>query len=284
MNILQCNDVRCVLCSKQTTFLTIEYQFHKPKDPLAPSSQPVDPPFTLLTHRNDIKKTLISLIRDRLHEIKSKSKAYPQWMKDLIYPDKDDPEAFTHPQCVMATRLDPITSRRLSLRSKRVYFALDPKQPLATSLVHTQFVEFPTIEVWDEFEGTVVDAQGIVQQEEERPTKRRRMNPRAGKKAIEGLLGGYGSSQEDEQEEESQNVLAGLNEYTESDGGEMTSDPVNRGDGEISSDDDGEGEVDPAVLLKLLRDVRGRDTCAFEENEAVDWGDGDLDDDEPEPE
>jgi len=228
--------------------------------------------------------TLISLIRDRLHEIKSKSKAYPQWMQDLIYPDKDDPEAFTHPQCVMATRLDPITSRRLSLRSKRVYFALDPKQPLATSLAHTQFVEFPTIDVWDEFEGTIVDAQGIVQQEEERPTKRRRMNSKAGKKAIEGLLGDYGSSEEDEQEEENQNVLAGLNEYTESDGGEMTSDPANRGDGEISSDDDGEGEVDPAVLLKLLRDVRGRDTCAFEENEAVDWGDGDLDDDEPEPE
>lgn len=231
-------------------------------------------------------KTLISLIRDRLREIESRSKkaeAYPQWIKDFMYPDKDDPDAFAYPQCVMITRLDPKTSQRLSVRSSRAYYSLDPKQPMVTSLLNTQFVEFPTIEVWDEFEGTIVDAQGVVQQEEQRPTKRKRLNPKAGKKAMERLLGSYGSGEEDEQEGGRQSVLAGIDVYAESDGEEVTSDiqvdGANRGalgDGEFSSDDDGEVEADPAVLLKLLREVRGRDTCALEENEAVDWGDEDL--------
>ena len=161
-----------------------------------------------------------------------------------------------------------------SSKSKHAYFSFDPKQPLTTLLRHTQFVEFPTIEVWDEFEGTIVDVEGIIQKEEEMPAKKRRkLNPKAGKKAIQGLLGDYGSSGEDEQENEEQNVLAVLGEYADSD------DDVKDGGCDLSEDDaELEAEVDPAALLELIRKVQESGSWAFDKDDAVDWGDGDLDD------
>jgi len=72
--------------------------------------------------------------------------------------------------------------------------------------------------------------------------------------AINGLLGDYGS-EDDEQEEEAPNVLAALDNYAESDDG------------------DGEGELDPAMLLDLMRQARGE--WAVEEDDIVDWEDYD---------
>jgi hypothetical protein len=178
----------------------------------------------------------------------------------------------------MAARLDPMVSKRLRLPSRKAYYSLDCTQPLEIVLCHTQFVEFPTIEVWGEFEGTIVDIQGVVQQEEQRPTKRMKLNHKAGKKAIQDLLGGYGSSEEDEEERgESQNILATLDQYTASDeevGPELHEDNGTGTDG----DDDAEieADIDPGVLLELLRSVRERDkTWYSEDDDAVDWGDDD---------
>ena len=267
---------------KQTAFLTIELVFHKPKDPLAPSSQPPDPPYMLCSHKNDITKSLISLIRSMLQSADArpkKSEAYPAWIKQLVIPDDGDPETFINPQCVMATRLDPIVIKRLRLPSRNAYYSLDCTQPLEIALRNTQFVEFPTIEVWEEFEGTIVDIQGVVQQEEQRPTKRMKPNHKAGKKAIQGLLGGYGSSEEDEQEqEESQNVLATLDQYTGSEGEEMGPELQEDNGTGTDGDDDAEieAEIDPGVLLELLRSVRERDKAWYiEGDDAVDWGDDD---------
>jgi len=264
--------------------LTIEFIFHKPKDTLASVSQPPEAPFIVQTHKNDITKPLLSLIRERLNDVQQKSKkadAYPTWVKQLIFPDKDDPEAFTPPQCVMATRLDPTMTHRYPSKSNHAYFSFDPKNPLAALLRHTQFVEFPTIEVWDEFEGTIVDIEGIIQKVEEMPAKKRRkLNPKAGKKAIQGLLGDYGSSEEDEQENEEQNVLAVLGEYADSDDDGIGTESLAKDGGCDLSEDDAEpdAQIDPAALLELIRKVQESGSWAFDKDDAVDWGDGDLDD------
>jgi len=83
------------------------------------------------------------------------------------------------------------------------------------------------------------------------------MNAKAGRLAINGLLGDYGS--EDDEQEEAPNVLAALDDYTESDDG----------------DGEGEVELDPAMLLDLVRQARGDEPWAVEEDDIVDWGDYD---------
>lgn len=188
----------------------------------------------------------------------------------------------------MAAHVDPLTMRRSNLNSKKVYHAFDPTKPLVESLRNTQFVEYPTIEIWEEFPGTIIDTQGILkhQQEEERPVKRRKMSRKAGKMAIAGLLGGYGSEDEyEEPREEPKSVLAALGDYTDSDEGEEESGAEakladNGGDtleedadlDELSDDAEGEVEVDPAVLLELMRAARGGEWVP-EGDDAVDWGD-----------
>ena len=144
------------------------------------------------------------------------------------------------------------------------------------------FVEFPTIEVWEEFEGTVVDIQGVVQQEEQRPPKRRKLNHKAGKKAIQGLLGGYGSSDEEVQEE-SQKILAALDQYAGSEDEELGSGlKEDNGTGTDDGENDGEIEdADPRVLLELIRNLREREMAwTSEKDDAVDWGDDEVDDED----
>jgi len=243
----------------QTALLTIEFKFHKPLNPFAPSSQPREQPFIIITHKNNIKSSLLTLIRshmksDRRNHSKKES-SYPEWAKRLVNPDPDDdPESFTNPQCVMQA----LTSHQLR---GPAYYSFDPSQPLINLLRHTHFVEFPTIEVWEEFQGIIVDAQGVVRQsEDERQPKRRKLNPKAGRLAINGLLGEYGS----EEEEQAPNMLAALDNYAES--GDDDDDELN------GSDDEGEVEIDPAILLDLLR--QARDETAVDDD-IVDWGDYD---------
>ena len=145
------------------------------------------------------------------------------------------------------------------------YYSFDPSQPLINLLRHTHFVEFPTIEVWEEFQGIIVDAQGVMRQSEdyERQPKRRKLNAKAGRLAINGLLGDYGS--EEEEKEQAPNVLAALDNYAESEEGD---------DGLNGSDDEGEVELDPTILLNLMRQARD-EPWAVEEDDRVDWGDYD---------
>jgi len=244
----------------QTALLTIEFKFHKPLNPFAPSSQPREQPFILITHKNNIKSSLLTLIRSHLktdgRNHSKKESSYPEWAKCLVNPDPDDdPESFTNPQCVMQA----LVSHQLR---GPAYYSFDPSQPLINLLRHTHFVEFPTIEVWEEFKGIVVDAQGVVRpSEEERQPKRRKLYPKAGRLAINGLLGDYGS--EEDEEEQAPDMLAALDNYAES--GEDD-------DGLNGSDDEGEVEIDPAILLDLMR--QARDETAVEDD-IVDWGDYD---------
>jgi hypothetical protein len=261
--------------------LTIEFKFYKPKNPLEPSSQPVPPPLTLLTHRNDVNNSLISLLRSHIPRggKSKKETAHPEWVKQLVHPDPDDPDSFANPQCVMAAQLDPISSA--GYRVKKAHYSFDASKPLANLLVNTHFVEFPTIEVWNEFLGVVIDAQGVMQHQEIKPLKRRKLNPKAGKQAMVGLLGGYGSESE---EEEPRNVLEALGDYAGSDEDEGSQTATHAEDVDnVSvggfSDDEGDIEVDPAALLELMRSVRreGPWTADIDDDEAVDWGDADDD-------
>ena len=254
----------------QTALLTIEFKFYKPLDPFASSPQPRQQPFTLLTHKNNIKSSLLTLLRSHMKKDgkfqSRKESSYPQWVKSLVNPDSDDDdsESFTNPQCVMQALI--------SHQLRAAYYPFDPSQPLIKLLRHTHFVEFPTIEIWEDFQGILVDTQGVVRQlEDERQPKRRKMNARAGKLAIKGLLGDYGS-ENDDQEDKAPNLLAALDNYGES--GEEEDEGLNV---DIGSDDEGEVKVDPGMLLDLIRQARGDERWAVEdeENETVDWGDYD---------
>ena len=246
----------------QTALLTIEFKFHKPLNPLTPPSQTHEPPFTLLTHKNNIKLSLLTLLRSHMNtdgrDRSRKESLYPEWTKSLINPDSDDDsETFTNPQCVMQALV------LHQLRGSHAYYSFDPSQSLTNLLRHTYFVEFPTIEIWEDFKGTIVDTQGVVKQpEDERQPKRKKMNPKAGRLAINDLLGDYGS-EDDKPEEEAPNVLAALDNYAES----------GEDDVDMGSDDEGEAELDPTILLELVRQARGDEPWAVEDD-MVDWGDG----------
>lgn len=225
-------------------------------------------------------------MRSHIHDRPNtrKENAHPEWVKRLVYPDPEDPDSFSNPQCVMAAQLDPLTLR--NMRLKKASYFLDPSQPLGTVLRHMEFVEFPTIEIWNEFTGSIVDVEGVMQQREEEGTqKRRKLNPTAGKKTIAGLLGNYGSDDEEHQPE-AQNALMNLGDYAGSDEEEefaptnQTKDEgVEMQDADADADLDGlsdegdEGEIDAGVLLELLRAAGGVDP-AFEDQDEVDWEDG----------
>jgi len=198
-----------------------------------------------------------------------KENSYPEWAKSLINPDSDDDdtESFTNPQCVMQALIS-YQLRGGSRTQQPAYYSFDPSQPLIRLLRHTHFVEFPTIEIWEDFQGILVNAQGVVKQsEDERQPKRKKMNPKAGRLAINSLLGDYGSEDND-QEEEASNVLAALDNYAESE----------EDDADMGSDDEGETELDPAMLLELVRQAQGDEPWAVEDD-IVDWEDYNDDDD-----
>jgi hypothetical protein len=229
-----------------------------------------------------MKTSLISLLRSHI-PCGGKSKketAHPEWAKRLVYPDPDDPDSFVNPQCTMAAQLDPTSS--IGYGVKKAHYLFDASRPLAELLVNVHFVEFPTIEVWSEFLGTTIDAQGVMQRQGTKPLKRRKLNPKAGKQTIAGLLGGYGSESE---KEAPRNVLEALGDYAGSD--EDVIQPANHREGvededngldvanvDGFTDDEGDVELDPAALLELMRSVRpGGPWLADGDSDAVDWGD-----------
>ncbi|KAG6911749.1 hypothetical protein DXG01_007999 [Tephrocybe rancida] len=267
-----------------TALLTIEFKIHQPRDPLTPSSQLSDPPLVLLTHRNNINTPLLNLSRQATERILSKQDgASHAWIKRFLFPDPDDPNSFTPPQFVMTAQMNPRAAALQKSRHRAAYYRFDPSQTLAVLLRNTHFVEYPTIEVWEEFTGTVVDVQGVVTElphEDEPKLKRGKLSAKAGKKAINGLLGGYGSEDDEEVEEERPSGLALLGGYAGSD--DESGDAKADDDGEEAggdedalgeTDDEVEIEIDPAVLLELVRHAHGeRWTEEMQEGEEVNWG------------
>jgi len=159
------------------------------------------------------------------------------------------------------------------------YYRFCPSQTLQELLQGTYFVEFPTIHVYDPdsstFVGTVLTKKGQLssmsndEHDVDIATKRRKLNAKAGRKAISGLVGDYGSDSEpiSEMAEAGQrrDELGALGSYAES----ATEDDVTS----VASFSDEEEEVtelDPATLLELIKQAQG---AADHDAEAVDWGD-----------
>ncbi|KAF7776328.1 hypothetical protein Agabi119p4_4721 [Agaricus bisporus var. burnettii] len=259
----------------QTASLTIQFKFHPPTE--ASGSQS----FTLLTHRNSLLTPLLSLVQKHIQDYLNRktvtknsktgdASSLPAWLPSLMIPPLEDPENFTIPMFTIAAPSDLLLlARSAALLSAsapaqgsgqvnakpKAYYNLDPNQTLLESLRGTQFVEFPMIEVWQEFSGIIVDKKTgnvrCMREDVEPRMKRRKLNAEEGRKAITGLVGDYGS---DHEGDEGLSGKEGLVGYAESESDEMEQD--NTVDEEIEvedSDEDNEVAVDPASLLELIQ-------------------------------
>ena len=123
---------------------------------------------------------------------------------------------------------------------KDAYYKLDYDMKLCTALRNKHFVEYPTIELVDEpeFSGLLVEEDGYKIDPGERRPKRRKLDAETAKKTITGLVGGYGSDEEDEQP----NQLSILEEYAKNSGDE-DGDPSAPSSDEDDIGDDGEAVV-----------------------------------------
>ncbi|KAJ7591347.1 hypothetical protein C8J56DRAFT_782154 [Mycena floridula] len=254
----------------KTAFLTVEFKFHPPADPSNPSAPMLAPPLTFVTHKNDVNKPLMELLRttvtDRFNSKKDRD-SLPLWLHSLVHPTPEDPDAFHIPHCVLAAHIDPSFVAMSRSRLKSGYYSLDAMKPLCELLQNTQFIEFPTIEVWEEFRGVLVDKEGAVTRqpvnelydEQLHPRKRRKINVKAGKAAISGLLGGYGSDdpESDDPVDASKSGLEILGQYEGSD---------------EDLEDEEEGEIEPEALLALMQQAQKR-ANEFGGDDLVDWGD-----------
>ncbi|KAF8639753.1 hypothetical protein AX17_001015 [Amanita inopinata Kibby_2008] len=259
---------------KRTALLTIDFKFHTPTDLCTPSSATQHTPARLITHRNDMDTSLLALVQKH---VATTQKNLPPWVESRVLPDTDDPDSFTPPLFVMAAPRDTLPNLGfVSQENHPVYYRFDATKPLSTLLKGTRFVEFPTIEVYEEFRGTVIDA-GVMTRigDEGLAMKRRKLTPRAGKQAINDLVGEYGS--EEEEQGDGQNVLSVLGNYTD---GEEVSEAVDDdmsslgGDG-ASGDEEGSGDgvdVDPATLLELVREARTHGQWLQDEEEELSEG------------
>ena len=246
------------------------------------STNDAQKPYTLLTHRNNFDLPLRDLFQSQmLQRTKGKTRAdLPPWVKALALPHPDIPDAFTPPQFFMRAPLGLLSSGQ---SEKFGFVKLDGERKLSALLRNKLIVEFPTIELWEEgaFRGVLLDDAGAIDsQGAQRPAKKRKLDVTKGRAAIAGLLGGYGS--EDEEEEEADTALTRLGDYEESDVEDeqpTTSDEADT-DGFVEDDDDEEGEldaaVDPATLLAMLREAQRQHEEDGEYDE-VDWGDSDKD-------
>jgi len=204
-----------------------------------------------------------------------------------VLPHPDDPEGFINPTCIMPAPSDSNipASTHLSRQPKAGCYKLDPTQKLSSLLRYKSFVEYPCIEVYEDgtFRGTVIDDNGLVRvkDEERRPVKRRKLDVMAGRKAITGLVGEYGSEAEGEVEK---NILGTLGGYGGSedeveDGEEI--DGLGQGDDVGPEDDEGDAEgdhdmtqVDYEELAKRVEEA-ALQMGSLGEEEDLDWGESD---------
>ncbi|KAJ3760256.1 hypothetical protein EV360DRAFT_40165 [Lentinula raphanica] len=289
----------------QTAHLTIEFKFHPPHDPTTSKQKSS---FTFLTHRNNTKTSVLHLVANQVRDPSEdhSSSLFPSWILDLIEEistsisnsDSNDPNESTYSpfDALIRAPILPTSITITGTRPKTAYHRISPTEPLLSALRKTHFVEYPTLELWPrgEFSGVVVDQHAEPQASEAfaRRAKRRKIELKAGKKAITGLLEGYGSADESEQDEEKDadkddgrisNGMTMLDGYADSE----DEDEKNENKLALDSDeDDEEIEVSPEVLLELVRKAQGRSSWMDEskDDERVDWGDEDSEDGDDEGE
>jgi len=256
----------------------VEYNIH-PSPSLDANPNENNAPYILLTHRNNFNLPLRDLFQSRVSErTKGKGRAeLPTWVKTLALPHPDVPDTFTPPQFFIRSPLDLLSAQR----ERFGFIKLHGEQKLSSLLRNKKFIEFPTIEVWEEgtFHGVLLDESGTLGlQREQRPAKKRKLNATQGRATIAGLLGDYGSEDSDEAD----TALAKLGEYEESsaENEQLTTSEEGHTDALSEGGDDDEGGaevvVDPATLLAMVQEARGQSEEDIEYDK-VDWEDTDED-------
>lgn len=284
----------------QAALLTIEFRFYPGAS--SQSSSFASVPYTTLVHRNPINSSLITLLQRHIpqhpcsnkdHPKPKKEHPCPDWVTSLVHPHPDDPEGFKIPLCYLPAQMDLASIPYypgVGVQTGPSYYKLCPSQTLHELLQGTHFAEFPTIHVYDPdfstFVGNIVAKRGqpspmSEHEHDVRAIKRRKLSAKAGRKAISGLVGDYGSDSESASEKgaanETRDELGALGSYAESENGDQDSPAEARtaeddmtSTGSFSADE-GEGpELDYAAVLELIKQAHG---AADDDSEAVDWGD-----------
>ncbi|KAG1874672.1 hypothetical protein DFJ58DRAFT_650328 [Suillus subalutaceus] len=285
----------------QVALMTIEFKFY-PGAPSQSSLSAASIPYTTLVHRNPINSSLITLLQRHVpqhtyskkdHPKPKKEHPCPDWVTSLVHPHPDDPEGFRDPLCYLPAQMDLARIPYypgVGVQTGPSYYKLCPSQTLQDLLQGTHFAEFPTIHVYDPDSstsiGNIVAKRGqpspVSEHEHDvRAIKRRKLSTKAGRKAISGLVGDYGSESESASEKaaasRTRNELGALGNYAESESGDqdsavearITEDDISS-TGSLSADE-GEGPaLDYTAVLELIKQAHN---AADYDSEAVDWGD-----------
>lgn len=285
----------------RVALLTIEFRFY-PGALSQSSLSAASAPYITLVHRNPINSSLITLLQRHVPQhsysnkdhLKPKKEHHcPDWVTSLVHPHPDDPEGFRVPLCYLPAHMDLARIPYypgVEVQTSPSYYKICPSQTLQDLLQGTHFAEFPTIHVYDPdsstFIGNIVAKRGQPSPMSERghdvrALKRRKLSAKAGRKAISGLVGDYGSESESASEKaaasRTRDELGALGNYAESESGDQDSTVEARtteddmsSTGSLSADE-GEGPaLDYTTVLELIKQAH---SAADYDSEAVDWGD-----------
>ena len=259
-----------------------------------------------MTHKNDIDQPLLTILQthvgEKLKQVAkrqgkskansdnpTKSEATLEWLKELVFPDPPDQlESFAPPLCLLQCTRSSLPHASAKRFKSRSYHSLDPFQKLSQSLRRKEFIEFPLIEIWEKDAFTesgfaeTDQHSGLYEKAVEgfdgRPRKRRKvrvMGKKLGEAVVKGLVGGYGSSDDEEESCDQDSPRALVGQYEESEGevqlGGPNPDTVDDSEGTGSDDE----TVDPAVLIQQLKSAGFAFDPMATDDEQVDWGDDD---------
>lgn len=266
--------------------LTIELVFYPPTTLASISSLP-SPSYKILSHRNNLSATLLTVLQRQVSTTLSKSQKQkehtPDWLPSIVTPHPEAPECFVPPHCYVRAHTEFPQVPHAAYHHK-----LEPGLSLGELLQRTSFIEFPTIHVFDpeasSFCGTVVDKSGSIvrvleddQVDIARAVKRRKLNKAVGQKVVFNLIGGYGSEGSSAPEEETINNhpagLANLEAYSGSDDEATLKNTEVEEDQSLNSDDDvsvegSQLDLDPARLLEFVKQAQ-----SAADEDMLDWGD-----------
>lgn len=188
--------------------LSVEFVFHAPRRSLATTSDPNDlapRSHTLLTHRNTLNTSLSDLLQQHLlTKNGDPDSSIPDWVRELVPAPSSTPSTSKEdlPDIVYLLLKHPPTP------PKNHYHPLDVSLSLEQLLRKKRFIEWPTVHISlaDEFdEGHIIGQETPDTREDDLPSypyKKRKLNPQAGKKVLSGLVGGYASDSDAEDDDE----------------------------------------------------------------------------------
>lgn len=267
---------------KKTALISIEFIVKPPPDPL---TRVESKPVSLITHRNDWENTIHQLIYEN-KQIKQKLSKHEALMDWLGFNDEEGTPSNNVLLVMKRPRAeDDPTSPNYT---KPAFYKLNRDAKLSSALCFKHFTEFPTIEVVDEdsFDGLLIDDDGAQKDMHPYRPKRRKLDAVTAKKTMSGLLGEYGS--DEEEAEGGSKALDTLIHYTGEDEEQGSSDNSSEcndetigvePEGEALGSDE-EGPVDDYHgLLEEADDAN--DAAVIAEDEDDDhWGDDEIAEDE----